>query len=120
MTRILIVDDAEEVRRDLRTLLSLSADLEVVGEAADGVEAVRLTESLKPDVVLTDLEMPVMNGYEATRQIKSKVPACRVVALTVHDYESARAEAYRSGVDVFLVKGAPAEKIIQSISKRKE
>ena len=120
MTRILIVDDAEEVRRDLRTLLSLSADLEVVGEAADGVEAVRLTESLKPDVVLTDLEMPVMNGYEATRQIKSKVPACRVVALTVHDYESARAEAYLSGVDVFLVKGAPAEKIIQSISKRKE
>ena len=65
-----------------------------------------------------DLEVPVMDGFEATRQIKSRLPECRVVALTVHDYESARSEAYRSGVDTFLVKGAPVEQIIQSISQK--
>jgi len=118
--RVLLVDDAEEVRRDLRTLLTLSADLEIVGEAADGLEAIRLTESLHPDVVLMDLEMPVMDGYEATRRIKSRSPSCRVIALTVHDYESARAEANESGVDAFLVKGASVESIVLTISKPKE
>jgi len=116
-TRVLIVDDVEQVRRDLRTLLTLSDDLEIIGEAANGLEAVRLTESLQPDVVLMDLEMPIMDGYEATRQIKSQIPSCRVIALTVHDYEAARMKARQSGVDAFLVKGAPVEKIIQTISK---
>jgi DNA-binding NarL/FixJ family response regulator len=119
VTRVLIVDDVEEVRRDLRTLLTLSADLEIVGEATNGSDAVRLTESLQPDVVLMDLEMPVMDGYEATRQIKAHYPSCRVLALTVHDYEAARAEAYRSGVDAFLVKGAPVESIVLSITKNR-
>lgn len=119
-TRVLIVDDVEQVRLDLRTALSISGELEIVGEAADGLEAIRLTESLKPDVVLMDLEMPVMDGYESTRQIKTRCPSSRVVALTVHDYESARGEAYRSGVDAFLVKGASIEKIVQSLSSPKE
>ncbi len=118
LTRVLIVDDVEEVRRDLRVLLSLSDEIEIVGEAANGLEAVRLTESLKPDVVLMDLEMPVMDGYEAARQIKSRYPSCRVIALTVHDYESARTKAIQSGVDAFLVKGVPVEKIIQSVSQK--
>lgn len=118
--RVLIVDDMEQVRQDLRTLLSLSASLEIVGEAANGLEAVRLTESLQPDVILMDLEMPVMNGYEAARQIKSGFPKCRVVALTVHDYPQARLEAQRSGVDAFIVKGASVESILQTITKQKE
>ena len=118
--RVLIVDDVAPVRRGLRTVLSLSGELEIVGEASNGLEAIRLTESLKPDVVLMDLEMPVMDGYRATRQIKTKFPECRIVALTVHDYESARAEAHESGVDAFLVKGASVESIVQTISKRKE
>jgi len=116
--RVLIVDDAAPVRRDLRTVLTLSSELEIVGEAADGLEAIRLTESLQPDVVLMDLEMPGMDGYEATREIKSCNPSCKVIALTVHDYESARAEAHRSGVDAFLVKGAPVEHIVQTISQQ--
>ena len=119
-TKILLVDDVDEVRRALRTLLSLSDEIEIIGEAANGLEAVRLAESLQPDAILMDLEMPVMEGYEATRRIKSNFPACRVVALTVHDYESARAKAFQSGVDAFIVKGASVEKIIQSISNRKE
>lgn len=118
-TRVLIVDDVAQVRRDLRTVLTLSSELEIVGEAADGLEAIRLAESLHPDAVLMDLEMPVMDGYEATRQIKARFP-CKVIALTVHDYESARAKAGQSGVDAFLVKGISVEKIIQTISKQKE
>lgn len=113
--RVLLVDDVEEVRRDLRTALTLSGDIEIVGEAANGAEAIRLTESLGPDVVLMDLEMPIMDGYEATRRIKSLCPSRRVIALTVHDYESAREQAYRSGVDAFLVKGASVESIVQAI-----
>ena len=118
--RVLLVDDVEQVRRDLRTLLTLSDDLEIIGEAANGLEAVRLTESLQPDVVLMDLEMPVLDGYEATRQIKTRFPLCRVIVLTMHDYESARLKAKQSGVDAFLVKGAPVETIVQTITKQKE
>jgi DNA-binding NarL/FixJ family response regulator len=116
--RVLLVDDVAQVRCDLRTVLTLSGDLEIVGEAANGLEAIRLTESLKPDVVLMDLEMPVMDGYEATRQIKTRCPSSRVVALTVHDYESARAKAQESGVEAFIVKGAPVQSIVQTISKK--
>ncbi|MBI5354050.1 MAG: response regulator transcription factor [Chloroflexi bacterium] len=116
-TKVLLVDDVDEVRRDLCTLLCLSNEIEVIGEAANGLDAIRQVESLQPDAILMDLEMPVMDGYEATWRIKSQFP-CKVIALTVHDYESARAKAFQSGVDAFLVKGAPVEKIIQSIVHR--
>ena len=115
--RVLLVDDVEEVRENLRTALTLSGNIEIIGEAANGSDAVRLTESLQPDAVLMDLEMPVMDGYEATRQIKSRF-TCNVIALTVHDYESAREKATQSGVDTFLVKGAPVKTIVQTILKK--
>jgi DNA-binding NarL/FixJ family response regulator len=114
--KLLLVDDADEVRRDLRTLLSLSDEVEIVGEASNGLEALRLAESLRPEVILMDLEMPVMDGCEATRRIKASHPNCRVIVLTVHDYESAREKAKQSGVDAFLVKGAPVKTIVQTIS----
>ena len=116
--RVLIVDDSPQVRQELRTLLTLAGDIEIVGEAADGLEAIRLAEALQPEVVLMDLEMPVLDGYEAARQIKSRWPACRVVALTVHGYEAARQKASQAGVDVFLVKGASVETLVQAISAR--
>jgi len=119
-TRILLVDDVEPVRWDLCTVLTLSGDLEIVGEAANGLEAMRLAESLQPDVVLMDLEMPVMNGYEAARLIKALCPECRIIALTVHDYSEARQKAIQAGVDAFIVKGAPVESIVQSILNKKE
>jgi DNA-binding NarL/FixJ family response regulator len=118
--RILLVDDSAQVRQELRTLLSLVGDIEIVGEAADGREAIRLAQALQPDVVLMDLEMPVLDGYEATRQIKAGSPSCRVVALTVHGYEAARQKASQSGVDVFLVKGVSVETLVQAISERRE
>ena len=113
--RLLIVDDVAEVRRDLRLLLTLSGAVEVAGEAANGQEALQQTDALQPDVVLLDLEMPVMDGYEAARQIKACWPACRVVAFSVHSYSSARQKAAVAGVDEFIEKGAPLREILQKI-----
>ena len=118
--RVLLVDDSAQVRQELRTLLPLAGDIQIVGEAADGREAIRLAQALQPDAILMDLEMPVLDGYEATQQIKAGCPSCRVVALTVHGYETARQKASQSGVDVFLVKGVSVETLVQAISERRE
>ena len=114
--RILIVDDNAEVRQELRTLLPLVSDLEVVGEAADGLEAIRLAEAFRPHVILLDLQMPILDGYAAARRIKGRWPACRVVAFTVHDDEATRQKASQAGVDVFLVKGAPLGALVEAIA----
>jgi DNA-binding NarL/FixJ family response regulator len=116
--RLLIADDNPLVRQELAILLPLAGDIEIVGEAVDGREAIRLAQALQPEVVLMDLEMPVLDGYEATRQIKADSPSCRVVALTVHGYEAARQKAMQAGVDLFLVKGVTVESLIQAISDR--
>jgi DNA-binding NarL/FixJ family response regulator len=119
--RVLIVDDIAEVRQDLRTALQLEGihagtPIEIVGEAANGEEAVQQTLVLQPEVVLMDLGMPILDGFAATQQIKKNNPSCRVVALTVHDYEAARQRAIQSGVDGFVVKGASVETLVQVIS----
>jgi len=113
--RVLIVDDSPQVRRELRTLLPLAGDIEIVGEAADGLEAIRLTDVLQPEVVLLDLQMPVMDGYQAAQRIKAAWPACQVVILTVHGDEAARQKAYPAGVDVFLVKGVSLDILVQAV-----
>jgi DNA-binding NarL/FixJ family response regulator len=118
--RLLIVDDVLQVRKDLRILLSLIAQVEVVGDAANGEEAIEKAGILRPDIVLMDLEMPVMDGYRATQKIKDLSPACRVVALTVHGYGEARQKALQAGVDDFIVKGEPVECLIQAILDRTE
>jgi DNA-binding NarL/FixJ family response regulator len=118
--RVLIADDNPQVRHELRTLLPLAGDIEIVGEAADGREALRLAQALQPDVVLMDVEMPVLDGYEATRQLKATSPSCRVVALTVHGYEAARQKAVQAGADVFLVKGISLETLVGAISEGRE
>lgn len=119
-TRVLLVDDVEQVRWDLRTALSLFEDLEIVGEAVDGLEALHLAETLRPEVILLDLEMPLMDGYKATRLIRALCPSCRIVALTVHGYDEAQLKAARSGVDAFLIKGAPIQEIVRTILDKKE
>jgi DNA-binding NarL/FixJ family response regulator len=116
--RLLIVDDVQQVRAELLTLLSLVGDIEIVGQATNGLEAINQVESLQPDVVLMDLEMPGMNGYEAARQIKKHSPPTRVIALTVHDYSTARERATQSGADAFIVKGSSLESLVQEILKK--
>lgn len=121
--RVIIVDDVQDVRQDLSTLLTLAGDMEtgrpveVIGEAANGLEAVQMVQALKPDVVLMDLEMPIMDGYEAARKIKSLSPAPRVIALSVHGYPEARQKASQAGVDELIVKGAPLGTILETISR---
>jgi DNA-binding NarL/FixJ family response regulator len=113
--RVLIVDDTERVRQELRTFLTLTRDIKIVGEASNGLEAIRLVENLSPQVILMDLEMPLMDGYEAIRQVKVLQPACRVIALTIHGGEREQERAHRAGADEFIVKGAPLATLIEAI-----
>ena len=114
-SRLLIVDDVPQVRAELRTLLSLAGAIEIVGEAANGLEAVTQAAKLKPDVVLMDLEMPRMDGFEATRQIKDRCLARGVVALTVYGDDSARSRADRAGADAFVEKGTSLQTLSEII-----
>jgi DNA-binding NarL/FixJ family response regulator len=119
LIRILIADDMAQVRQDLRLLLELTGKLEVIGEAGNGLEAMQLAKILQPEVILMDLAMPVLDGYEAARQIKSFHPTCRIVALTAHDYPEARQKASQAGIDAFIAKGAPLEYLVEVIIEGK-
>jgi DNA-binding NarL/FixJ family response regulator len=114
-TRILIVDDVPQVRRELRTLLPLLGNFDIVGEADNGQCAIELAASLQPDVVLMDIEMPIVDGLAATRSIKQQYPACRVVILSIHSEEAVRAQARAAGADDFVDKGAPLTVLLQAI-----
>lgn len=103
----MITDDQQPTRRGLKALLNFAPQIEVVGEAANGQEAVQLVAEYRPDVVLMDMQMPVMDGLQATRLIKSQWPEIKVIALTI--YPTYRAEAFRAGVDAFLLKGCTPE-----------
>lgn len=111
--RILIVDDQQPTRHGLKALLSFAAQIEIIGEASNGHEAVQLAGQEHPDVVLMDLHMPLMDGLQATRLIKSRWPEIQVIALTI--YPAYRAEALQAGADAFLIKGCPAETLEATI-----
>jgi DNA-binding NarL/FixJ family response regulator len=118
--KVLIVDDKAMVRQDLRTLLGLSEDIKIVGEATNGQEAIDQVDTLRPDVVLLDLEMPVLDGYEAASQIRTRFPSSRIVALTVHSCAEDYQHAFEAGVDTFVVKGAPIDELIKAILEGKK
>jgi DNA-binding NarL/FixJ family response regulator len=113
--RILIADDLEHVRQGLRTMLELTGDLEVVGEASNGLEAIQLADQLEPDVVLMDLEMPELDGLEATQRIKDRHPGIGVVMITIYDNASNRERAARAGVEAFLQKGTAFETLLAAV-----
>jgi DNA-binding NarL/FixJ family response regulator len=114
--RVLIADDRPRSRQGLRALLATQLEIEVVGEAGDGREALQLVEESRPDAVVMDARMPTMDGLAATRTIKEQWPDVRVVVLTM--YSSHRREALDSGADAFLVKGCPPEELLEAILDR--
>jgi DNA-binding NarL/FixJ family response regulator len=101
---ILIVDDNLRLRALIQRLLTQAPDLQVVGEAEDGAEAIRLTHLLRPDIVLMDLGMPRVNGLEDTRRIKMERPETKIIILTVHTEDAYRRAAEANGSDAFLIK----------------
>lgn len=104
MIRILLVDDHALVRQGFRMILSAQPDIEIVGEAGNGRDAVSLAEKLKPDVVLMDVTMPDLNGIEATRRVAASVPRARVLALSMHKDAVYVREILRSGARGYLLK----------------
>jgi DNA-binding NarL/FixJ family response regulator len=111
---VLIVDDQRLVRTGFRVILASEPDIEVVGEAADGVEALQLVRSSAPDVVLMDIRMPHLDGLEATRQVLAQSRS-RVVILTTFDSDDYVYEALRAGASGFLLKDAPADQLLAAI-----
>jgi DNA-binding NarL/FixJ family response regulator len=112
---ILLVDDQPLFREGLRTLLSVRPDLKVVGEAGDGEEAIKLCRLLKPAVVLMDLQMPMLDGVEATRRLHHEQPDSRVIVLTTFDDDEMVFDGLRAGALGYLLKDAPSEKLAEAI-----
>jgi RNA polymerase sigma factor (sigma-70 family) len=113
--RVLIADDQTLVRAGFRKILEADSEIEVVGEAADGLEAVEAAHALAPDVVLMDVRMPRQDGLEATRQLAAKSDAPRVLVLTTFGLEEYVFEALRAGASGFLLKDVPAEQLLAGI-----
>jgi DNA-binding NarL/FixJ family response regulator len=113
--RLLIVDDQALFREGLRTLLSVQPGMEVVGEAGNGEEALRRSADLQPDVVLMDLQMPVLDGAAATRRLKAQQPSARVIVLTTFDDDENVFEGLRAGAVGYLLKDTPSSKLVEAI-----
>lgn len=115
MTGVLLADDQDLVRTGRRLIVDGESDLDVVGEAADGVAAIAETRRLRPDVVLMDIAMPQLDGIAATRQIVSRLPATRVVMLTTFDRSQLVYDALVAGASGFLLKDSTAEQLVGGI-----
>ncbi|MFD4573291.1 response regulator [Streptomyces sp. NPDC058417] len=117
MVRVLLADDQSLVRAGFRALLDAQPDIEVVAEAADGEEAVRLTRALRPDVVLMDIRMPVLDGLAATRRLTgdTALDPVRVVVLTTFELDEYVFEAIRSGASGFLVKDTEPDELLRAV-----
>jgi NarL family two-component system response regulator LiaR len=114
---ILIVDDNAQLRALMREFVAEASDLHVVGEAADGAEAMRLVQTLRPAIVLLDLVMPEVNGLEVLQWIKAERPETKVIIVTVHDEDAYRQAAETSGADAFLLKKTLVTDLLPTIRR---
>jgi len=110
MTKILIVEDNQRARHALKALVSQQAGIQVMAEASNGQEAIRKIKKQIPDIVIMDVQMPVMDGLEATKVIKSKWSQIKIIILTM--YPDYRTDAMKAGADAFLLKGCPVEEMM--------
>jgi DNA-binding NarL/FixJ family response regulator len=117
MIRVLIVEDQTLMRQGLRTILELEPGFQVVGEAGDGQEGVEQALTLRPDLVLMDVQMPRMNGVEATREITALVPHVQVIILTTFDYDEYVFDGIKAGARGYLLKDLPAAELLATLRR---
>jgi len=110
--RVLVVDDAANLRELLTVLLDVEDDFEVVGTAADGIQALEKAESLKPDIVLLDLAMPVMDGLQALPGLRERLPDSRIVIFSGFEHEALAREALAAGADAYIEKGTSVMQLV--------
>lgn len=113
--RVLLSEDHTIVRKGLRALLLPEEDIDIVGEAADGIEAVALTQELRPDIVLMDISMPNQNGLEATRQIKQLLPQVKVIILSAYSDDEYLYQTLKAGACGYIIKQAAVEELVTGI-----
>src|SRR5215204_6139841 len=117
LTRLAIVDDHELARESLQNMLSDEIDIEIVGEAANGRQALLLCSRLRPDLILMDVRMPEMDGLAATKEVKERYPEISVMMLTMHENPDYLLEALKAGAAGYVLKDAPQEEIIEAIRR---
>jgi len=113
--RVLLADDQDIIRTGLTIILNHQPDLEVVGQAADGLEAIDLAKKLQPDVILMDIKMPRLNGIQATRQIMTTLPRTQIIILTTYDTDDWVFDGIRAGAVGYLLKDAPGENLAEAV-----
>jgi DNA-binding NarL/FixJ family response regulator len=114
-TRVLIADDHPLIRSGLRALLGREREFEVVGEAADGYQALELVEQLKPDVVMLDVSMPRLNGIDVAKKISATTPSTRIIIVSIHSDESYVLRALKAGAKGYLLKASPEGDILNAV-----
>ena len=114
-SRILLAEDQTILREGLKLLINSEPDMEVVGEAASGVEAVKLVLEVEPELVIMDISMPEMNGLQATQEIKCRLPEVKIIALTVHESKSFLRQFLKIGISAYIVKRSAAEELVRGI-----
>jgi DNA-binding NarL/FixJ family response regulator len=115
LIRIVLADDHDVVRRGQQALLTAEADFRVIGEAADGLEAVRITEQLKPEVLVVDIAMPGLNGIDVVAQVHKSCPRTAIIVFSMHTAQSYVAQAFRNGASGFVSKAGDAEELSRAI-----
>src|SRR6266852_8107281 len=116
MAKILLADDHQLIRKGLRAIIERNKDWLICGEAENGQEALERTVELRPDLIILDVTMPVLNGLQVARQIRKLVPEIRILILSMHDSPQLALEAVRAGADAYLTKTEPPSKLLDTIA----